>query len=208
MDYLIIFGAVFLGCVILLVIMRTIYKRGIAIRLCYFTSVVAITLTMAAYTLGREGLSLWLLLGAFVVSLSVVIGIQFWMIKTMINPSRQLKASAERLQIGDLDTSDVVKSDDEFGDIGKALEDVRLSMLELADTAILLSNGDLTRSVKPRSDRDTLGKSFVQMTENLRDIVSKMTESAGRLAAASDQLANAASQAGMATGRSAIPSSR
>jgi len=199
MEYLIIFGAVSLGCVILILVMRSIYKRGIAMRLCYFTSVVAITLTMAAYTLGKEGLSVGLLVIAFTVSLGVVVSIQFWMVKTMINPAREIRMTAERLQLGDLDVSTVVDSDDEFGDIGKALEEVKIYMRDLAGTSILLANGDLTGRIQPRSDKDTLGKSFVQMTDYLRDIVKQLADNAGRLAAASSQLANAASQAGMAT---------
>jgi methyl-accepting chemotaxis protein len=201
MDYLIIFGAVSLGCVILLLVMRSIYKRGIAIRLCYFTSVVAITLTMAAYALGREGLSLGLLLIVFTISLGVVISIQFWMIKTMINPAREIKSNAERLQLGDLETSNTVNSNDEFGDIAHAIELVKDYMRELAGVSISLSTGDLTQSIQPRSDNDTLGKSFVQMTNYLQNVVRQLSENAGRLAAASNQLAEAASQAGMATGQ-------
>jgi methyl-accepting chemotaxis protein len=116
----------------------------------------------------------------------------------MINPAREIKMTAERLQLGDLDVSTIINSDDEFGDIGKALEDVKIYMRDLAGTSILLANGDLTGSIKPRSDKDTLGKSFMQMTEYLRDIVRQLTDSATRLADASNQLAEAASQSGMA----------
>ncbi len=199
MDYLIIFSAVGLGCVILIMVMKFIYKRGIAMRLCYFTSVVAITLTMAAYMLGREGLSLGLLVIAFTVCLGVIVSIQFWMVKTMINPSRKIKESAERLQLGDLDYTDPVNSDDEFGDIAHALDKAKAYMKELADTSVLLSNGDLTRDIQPRSDRDVLGQSFAKMTVNWREMVRQLTDSAERLSAASSQLANAATQAGMAT---------
>lgn len=201
MDYLIIFGAVSLGCVILIILMRTMYKRGIALRLSYFTSVVAVTLTMAAYMLGREGLSLGLLAIAFFVALTVVIVIQVWMVKTMITPSRKIKEAAERLQLGDLEQMDSLNTDDEFGDVGRALEEVKAYMRELTGLSIRLSNGDLTQSIQARGDKDALGKSFAQMTENLRDIVGQLNGSAGRLAGASNQLAEAASQAGMAAGQ-------
>jgi methyl-accepting chemotaxis protein len=201
MDYLIIFGAVSLGCVILILLMRTLYKRGIAIRLSYFTSVVAITLTMAAYMLGREGLSLGLLAIAFFVALSVVIIIQTWMVKTMITPSRTIKEAAERLEAGDLEQMDSLKTDDEFGDVARALEVVKAYMRELSAQSIRLAEGDLTHSIQPRGERDQLGIAFVKMTENLRDIVRQLNGSAGNLAAASNQLAEAASQAGLATGQ-------
>jgi methyl-accepting chemotaxis protein len=201
MDYFIILGTVGTGCVILFIVMRAIYKRGIAIRLSIFTSVVAVAMVMTGFFLGKIGVTLTWLVIAFVFGLLLVIPMQIWIVMTLVNPARKIRESAEKLMTGDLEPGAQVTSQDEIGDIGRSLESAKAYMQELANTSVKLANGDLTQTIQPRSDKDTLGRSFAQMTEYLRGIAGQLSENAGRLAAASSQLAEAASQAGMATGQ-------
>ena len=51
-----------------------------------------------------------------------------------------------------------------------------------------ISDGDLTVEVKPRSDKDVLGKAFALMVEKLRRVIGEMQESIGILSSSAQQI--------------------
>lgn len=110
------------------------------------------------------------------------------------------------LAVGDLlrDLSDKEKDKvrlrkDEIGDLGKAFDKLINYMQEMGQAALTISENNLTAVVIPKSEKDELSNAFVAMISGLRDAVGQINESAGNLAAASEQLAGAANQAGLAT---------
>lgn len=113
-----------------------------------------------------------------------------------------LKKLSEGDLLRDMDQSTkdkVLNRKDELGDMGKTLTQVRLYLQSMGDAAKTIASNDLTITVKPNSEKDELGNSFVTMVNDLRNTVSQINESAANLAAASEQLASAANQSGLAT---------
>jgi methyl-accepting chemotaxis protein len=58
----------------------------------------------------------------------------------------------------------------------------------MAKVAERISGGDLTVEVKPKSDKDTLGKAFANMRENLRRVTREMQESIAVLSSSAQQI--------------------
>jgi len=93
---------------------------------------------------------------------------------------------------------------DEIGLMANAFYQVVLYIWEIASIVNQLSQGDLTKSLNPRSEKDTLGIAFSQMITHLRQLIGSVAESANGLNEASEKLAIAASQASQATSQIAI----
>ncbi|BCY16820.1 hypothetical protein hrd7_06690 [Leptolinea sp. HRD-7] len=74
----------------------------------------------------------------------------------------------------------------------------------MGDVAHTIANNDLSVTIQPKSEKDELGNAFLTMVNGLRQTVSEITENAANLTAASDQLADAAKQAGQATNQISI----
>ena len=85
--------------------------------------------------------------------------------------SRNIKRIAEvanRLALGDTKQKVKVKSSDETGEMANALTNVIDYLWEMSQAAEKIASGDLTVQVKPKSEGDTLSKSFGKMVENLK----------------------------------------
>ncbi|MDD5189572.1 MAG: methyl-accepting chemotaxis protein, partial [Dehalococcoidales bacterium] len=98
---------------------------------------------------------------------------------------------AQKLALGDTDQQINIKSNDEIGDMGAALGNVVDYLTEMSNSARRISNGDLSLEVTPKSDEDTLSKSFIQMTASIKAMlqdVNMMAEDAinGKLATRAD----------------------
>lgn len=89
--------------------------------------------------------------------------------------------------------------DDEIGDLGKAFDNLVNYLQEMGKAADTIAHNDLTISVTQKSENDELGKAFIRMTKNLREMVTEINQNARSLSDSSSQLANAASQASTAT---------
>ncbi len=199
MEYLIVFGTTVAGSGTLLLIMRYLYKRGIAIRITLLTSFITIVLGNVGFMMGKEGLSPMRLALAVGIILPAVTVLHIWILKTLVDPARKIQRFAGQMQLGDLSQELDIHSNDEIGDIARSLILIKDFLNHLANASLLLSKGDLTQTITPRSDMDVLGNCFGEMAKNLRETIGQVTENANRLAAASIQLSEAANQAGMAT---------
>jgi two-component system cell cycle response regulator len=77
-------------------------------------------------------------------------------------------AAAKAISEGDIDQRVVARSRDELGEMAVDFD----SMIDYLHTTVgiaeTIAAGDLDVTVRPRSDRDALGKSLVVMTESLR----------------------------------------
>jgi methyl-accepting chemotaxis protein len=106
---------------------------------------------------------------------------------------------ADKLAIGDTLQKVNIQSGDETGRMGKSLGNVVTYLSDMSQAADRIAQGDLTVMVEPKSEKDTLGNSFVKMITNLRQLVKKVDENAVSMASASSQLASASEQSGSAT---------
>jgi methyl-accepting chemotaxis protein len=132
--------------------------------------------------------------------------IAFFIARGIANPLGIVREVTANMAVGNLnrDMSEEKKNyirslKDEVGDVARALTELRIYMTEMAELADKIASGDLTVEMQPKSEKDELGIAFAEMIGKLRGIVSGISENADNLAAASEQLATAASQAGDAT---------
>jgi len=109
-------------------------------------------------------------------------------------------ASGDLLRDLDEKMKDVVRlRKDEIGEIGKGMDSLVEYLQSMGDAAGTIAKNDLTVDIQLRSEKDELGKAFQTMVHDLRETVGQISDNAGNLSAASEQLANAAAQAGQAT---------
>ncbi len=127
--------------------------------------------------------------------------------RSIIKPIRLVTDGAEHLSIGDfrllgMDQADLTRINartDEMGDIGRAFARLVEYLQEKAQAAGVIADGDLTTQIEPKSDMDSLGHAFVQMTQNLQELIRRVTENAHSVNSAAEQLSNAAEQSSIVT---------
>ncbi len=119
--------------------------------------------------------------------------------RPMAQAANRVTRWARLLAAGDLGFEVQVRSQDELGQVAMAFQEVVNAQREFADAARAVAEGNLTRSVTPRSEADVLGMAFTSMVANLREMVVSVSHSARKLADASSGLSAASSQAGAAS---------
>ncbi len=146
------------------------------------------------------------IIGLAIFAVVAGLAIAFYIARGIANPLGIVREVTANMAVGNLnrDMSEQKKEyirglKDEVGDVARALTELRIYMTEMAELAGKIASGDLTVEMQPKSDKDELGIAFEEMIVKLRGIVSGISENADNLAAASEQLATAASQAGEAT---------
>jgi methyl-accepting chemotaxis protein len=83
-------------------------------------------------------------------------------------PLGELSAAARKIASGDLSVQLSSSSrSDEVGVLTETFQEMMISLGQMANVAEQISAGDLTIEVKPKSDKDVLGKAFTQMTGSL-----------------------------------------
>jgi methyl-accepting chemotaxis protein len=110
----------------------------------------------------------------------------------------RLARAAQALALGDLDQRIDITSRDEIGQVADAFRAMVAYQQGVADVARSIANGDLTRDILPKNERDTLGLAFAQMLGNLRDLVGAVQNSATVVADASRNLGDSTSHVGVA----------
>ena len=146
-----------------------------------------------------------MLFGGLLTSLGALI-IGAILAKTVTKPLVIAGLFVKNLGVGNLNRNqsiEIKKSlagmGDEVGDVGRGVINAETYMIEMAEVAQRIAEGDLTAALTPKCAEDELGIAFNRMITNLRSSVSQVAESASSLGAASEQLASAANQAGQAT---------
>ena len=102
MDYVIFLSAVTAGNLILFLTMYLLYRRGIAIQLTLVVMGAVDTPTVAAFVLGKEGITPLRAGLALLLVMPVIVGLVMWMVRRIINPTRQMAAMAGRIAETDL----------------------------------------------------------------------------------------------------------
>lgn len=126
--------------------------------------------------------------------------------RNIAGPLRKATLAADRIAGGDLDVSTAgTTRGDEVGMLANAFAAMAESLRGTAEVARRIADGDLTVTVRPRSDRDVLGNAFATMVANLRQMtgqiaegVNVLTASASQISASTTQLAAAATETAVA----------
>ena len=119
-----------------------------------------------------------ILISAVVISLLIGIGSAVWIsLKVSRGLGRAVKL-ADAVAVGDLSQKIDATSDDEVGDLIKALNAVIVSLSATAQAAEAIGSGDLGVDIKRRSDKDAFGVALEKMCFSLR----RSAEIAGAIA--------------------------
>jgi methyl-accepting chemotaxis protein len=135
-----------------------------------------------------------ILISAVLISLVIAIGSAVWI---SLNVSRGLGRAvglAGAVAIGDLSQKIEAPSDDEVGDLIKALNGMTANLNATAKVADTIASGDLTADAQRLSDKDTLGIALERMLERLRSVVNDALNATQNVASGSQELSASAEQ--------------
>ncbi len=122
------------------------------------------------------------------------IAMAMFMIRKITEPLLLLGKAASKYKEGDLSYELNYLEKNEIGVVVEAFREMAQEQQKKADLAQSISQGDLTHRVKKASENDTLGDALQQMTQNLNQVMEKITAASSQVKSGSDQI----SQAGLA----------
>ncbi|HEY3059411.1 MAG TPA: methyl-accepting chemotaxis protein [Chloroflexota bacterium] len=108
----------------------------------------------------------------------------------------QMLLAARGLAEGDLEQRIDTRAQDEVGQVAAAFRDMVAYQRTMAEVAQAVARGDLSRTVKAKSERDVLGTAFGAMIADLRTLVGRIQSAAQDLASTSSELGSAAAETG------------
>jgi methyl-accepting chemotaxis protein len=138
--------------------------------------------------------------------LAVLLGgmIAFDTAKSIQEPLHYFIDVARRIgETGDLDQSIDMNRTDEVGLLAENFNKMIVHLKEMASVSAAIAEGELSVSVKPRSERDTMATAFERMTHGLRDIVRQVRDSASQVASGAGQMAGASEESAKVSVRAA-----
>ena len=136
--------------------------------------------------------TLWVMILGFLAVLVLGASIALRSAKAITSPLAQLiDVSRQIAHSGDLDQKVEITSDDEVGELARTFNSMVDYLREMAAISEAIAGGDLSAEINPRSQRDTLGNAFREMTFGLRSLVKNVRDSAAQVASGSNQVASA-----------------
>jgi methyl-accepting chemotaxis protein len=141
--------------------------------------------TASTLTTGITSLGLLLVL-------ALGLGVAWWSANSITNPLEKLIEVAGQIgNSGDLNQTVDTTSSDEVGVLAQTFNNMVQYLREMASVSQAIAGGDLSAEIHPRSERDTLGHAFREMTIGLRSLVKNVRDSAAQVASGSNQVASA-----------------
>ncbi|CDZ39854.1 Methyl-accepting chemotaxis sensory transducer [Neorhizobium galegae bv. officinalis] len=118
----------------------------------------------------------------------------FWIALGIGRGLTKIMGVAKAVSIGDLDQNIEIKTNDEIKDLVDTINTMTANLRNTATIASQISNGDLTVSPKPLSDKDTLGLALESMVERLRGVVGDALAASDNVSSGSQQLSASSEQ--------------
>mgnify|MGYP005850327521 CR=1 FL=1 len=100
----------------------------------------------------------------------------------------------ERISLGDLPPKITASYNGEFNKIKNNLNHMIDLLSEMAQAVNQVAKGDLTTTVKPRSEKDALGNAFAQMLAILRELTGQMQEATDNISRANNNISAATAE--------------
>ncbi|WP_432735483.1 methyl-accepting chemotaxis protein [Maridesulfovibrio sp. FT414] len=119
----------------------------------------------------------------------------FFIARDITIPLQKVVDAAYRIAEGDM--SSTIKSTDradELGSLSRAFNQMTGSLNDMARAMELVADSDLTVSVNPRSDKDTIGRALALMVENLKSDNRKIHEAVRTLSTSLSQISAASAE--------------
>lgn len=101
------------------------------------------------------------------------IGLGFIISNLISKPLQKLTQVANQVSVGDVDVEIHHNSDDEIGKLMHAFKDMTNNIKDQVTVANKISEGNLNVTVKEKSDKDQLSKSFIKVLKTLNDLVAE-----------------------------------
>src|SRR5690349_4152994 len=121
--------------------------------------------------------------------------IAYYIPRSITDPLFHLMLVAREIgDSGDLDQKIDIEREDEIGELSKSFNKMIAYLKEMAGFSEAIAGGDLSLQVQPRSQRDTLGRAFSEMTIGLRALVKSTRDSASQVAGGSNEVASASDE--------------
>ncbi len=142
---------------------------------------------------------MWKLIGIGLVMAGVVLTLLWFVARQLAKPIKQITQIAQTFAQGDLSQQIELKRQDEIGQLAAVFNTLRDSLSAKAAVVEQIAQGNLAIEVPVVSEHDTLGRAMSQMTTNLRQLITQVSDNAYQVATASTQLSMVAEQAGQST---------
>ncbi len=113
------------------------------------------------------------------------------LIRAITVPVKMLSEAAEKLALGDVDVDCRKLHEDDLGDLMDKFAIMADGIREQVKVADEIAKGDFTVEVKPRSDRDILGKALQKLVMDENATLNNIKEASAQITVGSEQVANA-----------------
>lgn len=117
--------------------------------------------------------ALRLLVGAGVGALVLALVLALLIHNSIVRPVRHLSRAAAAIAQGNLEQRIAYHSRDELGQLADAFRSLVRYVREVADASEALSRGELDHPLRPRSEADLLGHTFLKATAALRGVLAE-----------------------------------
>jgi methyl-accepting chemotaxis protein len=145
-----------------------------------------------------SSISLLAVIGA--VGLIIAILIAIWMTRSITRPLAAMTDAAERIAEGDLEVEVEAGSNDEIGRLARAFRGSIDHLRQLSAGAEQIAAGNMAVALEPKSDRDVLGRAFVDMRDKVAGMLREIAKGSKTVETASQEMAQSGHQAGLAVG--------
>lgn len=118
----------------------------------------------------------------------------FFIAQSISKPVIKMVEVANKLAVGDIDVIINVETKDEIGTLGAAFRAVVENIQVSGKNAEHIAKGDLTVEIKPKSEKDLLSVSMLNMVNKLKEIIGEVITASDNVASGSEELSASAEQ--------------
>ncbi len=113
------------------------------------------------------------------------------LIRAISVPVAKLSEAAKKLAIGDVDVDCKKIHNDDLGELMDNFDEMAAAIRDQVRMADMIAKGDFTVDVKPRSEKDVLGKAFNRLVADENATLGNIREAGAQITVGSEQVANA-----------------
>jgi HAMP domain-containing protein len=119
-DYLIVGGALALGCAITITSIYLLFKKGFALYIVILTAIITISVGFLAFFLGKNGITLGRAVICLVIMVPLIIASHYYVIRKIVLPVRELKSIGDKISLGDANVTIPEYGDNEVGELANS----------------------------------------------------------------------------------------
>ena len=126
-----------------------------------------------------------------VIAVFIGFGYAAMVTRAITAPIDKLTAAAHKLEKGDVDVDCQKINNDDLGELMDDFANMAAGIKEQVRVADVIAKGDFTVEVKPRSDKDVLGKALQKLVRDENMTLNNIREAGAQITVGSEQVANA-----------------